>query len=515
VADSDQKGASFYPTEKFAAGETVTVSTALPVCGTSGTTFKFEVAVPAGPLAKAPAAAPTPTPALDQPTTSYATMPGVKVPELKVTVPSSLGGGYIFESPQGGTTLGGPMIVNGKGQVVWFDPLPPTVVAADFRIQTYLGQPALTFWEGKIIDGTGIGEDVIMNSSYQIIKTIKAENGYSADLHEFLLADSGTVDWTTSFSTIGWNAKSDGGPKDGAILDSVVQEIDIATGNVLFEWHSLDHAPLSLSNQPYSDTAVYDYFHVNAIEPLKSGIVLVSSRNTSTVYGVAQDTGKVLWRLGGKESSFTMGAGARFNLQHNPQMHGSNTISIFDDEDVSPKDAPARAIFLHLNFKAHKATLERAYTHSGLVVPAQGNVQLLANGDVVVGWGSGSTTSEFSKSGKLLFNGYFGTTLTSYRAYLEKWVGTPTTAPSVATSKGSNGDLTVYASWNGSTQTRSWEVLGGADATDLTTLATAKSNGFQAGIQLTSTPAVVQVVAEGSNGQALRSSAVVGTSASK
>jgi hypothetical protein len=513
VADSDQKGASFYPTEKFAAGETVTVSTALPVCGTSGTTFKFGVAVPAGPLAKAPAAAPTPK--LDQPTTSYATMPGVKVPKLKVTVPSSLGGGYIFESPQGGTTLGGPMIVNGKGQVVWFDPLPPEVVAADFRIQTYEGKPALTFWEGKITVGTGVGEDIIMNSSYQIIKTITAENGYSADLHEFLLADSGTVDWTTSFSTIGWNVKSNGGPKNGAVTDSVVQEIDIATGNVLFEWHSLDHAPLSLSNQPYSDTASYDYFHVNAIDPLKSGIVLVSSRNTSTVYGVAQDTGKVLWRLGGKESSFTMGPGTSFNLQHSTQMHGRNTISIFDDEDVSPKDAPARAIFLHLNFKTHKATLERAYTDPGPVVQAQGNVQLLANGDVFVGWGSGSSTSEFSKSGKLLFNGYFGSTLTSYRAYLEKWVGTPTTAPSVATSKGSNGDLTVYASWNGSTQTRSWEVLGGSDAANLSTLATAKSNGFQTRIQLPSTPAVLQVVAEGSNGQALRSSATISTSTSK
>ena len=441
-------------------------------------------------------------------------MPGVQVPALKVSVPSSLGGGYVFESPQGGTKLGGPMIVNGKGQVVWFDPLPPTVVAEDFRVETYQGKPALTFWEGEITVGIGIGEDIIMNSSYQVIKTIKAENGYSADLHEFLLSNSGTTDWTTSFNTIGWDVKSDGGPRNGAVLDSIVQEIDIATGNVLFEWHSLDHAPLKLSNQAYSDTAVYDYFHVNAIDPLKSGIVLVSSRNTSTVYGIAQDTGKVLWRLGGKESSFALGPGASVNLQHNSEMHGPNTISIFDDEDVSPKDAPGRAVFLHLNFKSRKATLERAYTHGGLVVPAQGNVQLLANGDVFVGWGSGSATTEFSKSGKPLFNGYFGTTLTSYRAYLEKWVGTPTTAPSVATSKGSHGDLTVYASWNGSTQTRSWEVLGGSDAANLTSLASVKSNGFQTGIQLTSAPALVQVVAEGANGQALRSSATISTSAS-
>jgi hypothetical protein len=402
------------------------------------------------------------------------------------------------------------MIVNGKGQVVWFKPLPPTVIAAGFRVETYHGKPVLTYWQGMITAGHGAGVDIIMNSSYQVIKTIQAGNGYSADLHEFLLTNSGTTAWLTAFDTLGWNLKSKGGPKNGAVLDGIVQEVDIATGNVLFQWDSLDHGTIPLSSITYAASTDYDYFHVNGIDPLASGIVLVSSRNTSTVYAVAQTTGKVLWRLGGKHSSFTMGSGAAFNLQHDAEMRGTNTITIFDDEDATSKAAPARADFLHLNFKSRRATLERDYTLHGLVVPAQGNVQPLASGDVFVGWGSGSATSEFSKRGKLLFDATFGTTLSSYRAYLETWVGIPTAPPSLAMAK-RNGDLTVYASWNGSTQTQSWELLGGSDAAHLTTLATKNSSGFQTDFQLTSAPAVVQVVARGADGAALRSSPTVST----
>jgi hypothetical protein len=488
-------------------------SPGLAVCGAGGSSFTFKVAIPAGPLAHAPAATATATPALDQPTTTYVSMPGVKVPKLKVTVPSSLGGGYIFESPQGGTTLGGPMIVNGKGQLVWFEPLPAEVVAADFRVQTYRGKPVLTFWQGKIIDGHGIGEDVIMNSSYQIIKTILPGNGYSADLHEFLLSPSGKTAWLTAFDTIGWNVKSEGGPKNGAVLDGIVQEVDVTTGNVLFEWHSLDHAPLNLSSQPYAGSAAYDYFHVNGIDPIGAGVVLVSSRNTSTVYAIAQATGAVIWRLGGKKSSFTMGKGSSFALQHNPELHGASTISIFDDEDASPSKTPGRALFLHLNFKTRRATLERAYGHSGLLVPAQGNVQLLANGDVLVGWGSGNYTSEYTKSGKLLFDASFGTTITSYRAFLYHWVGTPTTTPALVASSDATGRLTVYASWNGSTQVRRWKILGGSDVANLAPLATVKSNGFQTSVHFKTAPALVQAVAEGASGNVLASSAVIVPSA--
>ncbi|HUY55997.1 MAG TPA: arylsulfotransferase family protein [Candidatus Nanopelagicaceae bacterium] len=507
VADSDQRGASFYPDKPFSRGETVTVTVTAPVsvCGASGGKVSFSIARRAPTLPSAPAPKGTPTPKSVQPTVTYQSQPTVKVPKLSVSVPSALGGGYVFESPKGGNKAGGPEIVDGQGQVVWFDPLPLGESACDFKVQTYQGQPVLTWWQGYITSGHGDGYDVVMNSSYQIIATVRASNGYQADLHAFKISAAGNA-WITVDNELGWDLKSVDGPSDGAVYEGVVQEVDIATGNVLFEWHSLDHVPLRLSAFSYAKGAPYDYFHVNALDPMNNGTVVISSRNTDAVYDVSRTDGRVLWELGGKDSSFAMAAGTRFALQHDAEMHGLHTISIFDDEDAGTHPQPARAIVLSLNYQNRTAWLVWSEQHGQLVVSSQGNVQLLANGDIFVGWGQGSATTEYGPGGKILFKAAYGSAIDSYRAYLFPWTGTPTTAPALAVSKSQTG-LTVYASWNGSSQTQSWEVLGGASASQLQPLATAARSGFQTTIQLASQPAVVQVVARGSAGQPLATSA--------
>ncbi|MGH7757942.1 MAG: arylsulfotransferase family protein [Candidatus Dormibacteria bacterium] len=506
VADSDGDGASFYPTVHFLAGETVQVEAGLGICGASGSSYHFRIAKPPGPLAASSKAKPSPSPKLQQPTRTYKTMPSVQVPKLTVTVPASFGDEYVLETPHGGTKPGGPMIVGGKGQLIWFQPLAPAVIATDLRVQSYQGQPVLTYWKGAIINGHGIGEDLILNSAYQPLKTLVPGDGYAADLHEFLLSQDGSTAWMTAYNEVGWNLSSVGGPKDGAVLDGIVQEIDVATGNVLFEWHSLDHVAVNLTNQKVDTSLPFDYFHVNSVDPLDNGTVVISSRHTSTVYGVAQATGRVLWRLGGKASSFRMGKGTHFALQHDAEVRGPDTISIFDDEDAPPSSLAARGLVLHLDFQTRRATLESAYPHSGLKVPAQGNVEFLANGNVFIGWGSGSYTSEFTKGGQLVFDAHFGSAINSYRAYLHTWVGIPATKPALATSAGGQGALVVYASWNGSTETSAWEVLGGPDASHLSELATAPRQGFQTAVPVSGSPKVVEVVALGASGQALASS---------
>jgi hypothetical protein len=39
------------------------------------------------------------------------------------------------------------------------------------------------------------------------------------------------------------------------VINGVVQEIDIATGKVLFQWNSEDHVPFSQSEQPLPASA--------------------------------------------------------------------------------------------------------------------------------------------------------------------------------------------------------------------------------------------------------------------
>ena len=93
-----------------------------------------------------------------------------------------------------------------------------------------------------------------------------------------------------------------------------MQEVDLRTGLVMFEWHSVDHVPLrdSYTSPLPADAAVpYDFFHINSIDPMHDGSYLVSARNTWAAYDVDQVTGRVRWALGGTPPELQDGARAR------------------------------------------------------------------------------------------------------------------------------------------------------------------------------------------------------------
>ncbi len=107
----------------------------------------------------------------------------------------NLGNGDIFISPFGGTSTyaNGPEIIDQKGNVVWFQPVPAGQEASDFRTQTYHGQPVLTWWQGTGLGGLATGTDYIYNNHYQQIAAVNAGNGLSADGHEFLITPQNTA----------------------------------------------------------------------------------------------------------------------------------------------------------------------------------------------------------------------------------------------------------------------------------------------------------------------------------
>ena len=190
--------------------------------------------------------------------------------------------------------------------MVWFHPLPDGEVATDFRTQTYLGQPVLTWFQGG---GPAGGTDEIYNDRYQPIATVRAAHGYMTNFHEFLITP-----WNTALiladTPATANLSSVGGPSDQQVIDGIVQEIDIKTGQVLFQWNSADHVPYRDSQQPRpaSATMPWDWFHINAAHLDTDGNLLIDARNTWTTYKVNIHTGQIIWELGGKQSSFTLKA---------------------------------------------------------------------------------------------------------------------------------------------------------------------------------------------------------------
>ena len=356
---------------------------------------------------------------------------GRQAPAITVlTKGADNGNGDIFLAPQGGGQYGtGPEIVSITGKVLWFHRLPAGTFTTDFRAQTYLGKPVLTWFQG----GSNGGEDVIYNARYQQIATVKPANGYLSDFHEFLITP-----WNTALilaDRIGTaNLTSLGLSAHQQVMDGVVQEIDIKTGKLLFQWVSSDHVSYSDSHAPMPQPGQpWDWFHINAVHLDTDGNLLISSRFTWTIYKVNLRTAAMMWQLGGKHSTFAIkaapgqkldSAGEIFAFQHDPEALGGNVYTVFDDESdgQSTLYSSSRVVTIRLDMATDTATLIKSVNQpEGLTAGATGSAQTTKNGDLFVSWGGLSYFSEFSPSGKLLFNAKLPDGVGTYRAYRLPW----------------------------------------------------------------------------------------------
>ncbi|MBA3426143.1 MAG: arylsulfotransferase family protein [Rubrobacter sp.] len=414
--------------------------------------------------------------------------------------------GYVFCAPKNGPDEAGPgqdgcLILDNTGQPVWFRPVPEEMDVMDFKLQRYRDEQVLTWWEG-VHTGYGQGEYVLTDGSYREVARVRAGNGYDGDHHEFQITPQDTALFDI-YHKVPMDLSDLGLESDATVLDGIVQEVDIETGEVLFEWHSLDHVGFDESY-----VKPYDYFHINSIDVDSDGNLLVSSRTTSTVYKIDRETGEVIWRLGGKESDFEMGSGARTAYQHDARRQADGTITIFDNRNVN-EDQQSRGIVLDLDEEAMTATLVREYTHPDEVLSAtQGNVQVLPNGNVFVGWGSEPVLSEFSHDGRLLFSAAFPAEGESYRAFRFEWKGHPQDEPAIEAEAGDE-EVTVYASWNGATEIATWQVLAGPSPGQLEEVAVAPRKGFETAIPVETTEAYVGVRAKDTLGKVLGTSRAV------
>jgi hypothetical protein len=512
AADSDGQGGSFLPSKPFVPGEVVTVRTRLHIHDATAGTFRFTVATPAGAI---PASSLPPAGRVPGDELSFHSRPDLSPASVEITEEDPDGDGDvddIFVTPQQGPTQNGPMILNSSGQLVWFQPAPSGDMAADLRVQRYHGEPVLTWWQGYSGAGVGAGEDVIENTSYRQVAVVHAANGMSADLHEFTLTPQGTALITAYYPVI-WNAAAIHESTRQIVLDSVVQEIDVKTGLVLFQWDSLDHVPLTDTYEPVVKSAgqPFDYFHINSIQQEKDGDLLISARNTWAAYEVEVPTGRIAWTLGGKSSSFKLGDGASFAFQHDVHLHskGDPTVTLFDDGGGPPQvHGESRGITVRLNDKDRTATLVDQEVHSpALSASFEGNVQALPNGNTFVGWGQQPYFTEYSPSGQTVFDARFVGNNSSYRAYAFPWTATPQTLPSV-TASSAGASTNVYVSWNGATKVSAWRVLAGASAGALQAVATATKQGFETQVTIPAQP-YVAVQALSSAGGVLATSSVV------
>lgn len=420
----------------------------------------------------------------------YLTLPGVRPPGLRARRLGRTAEGLLFLAPFRGTGTADALIVDDTGEPVWIHRSDRLIT--DVRVQSHGGRPVLTYWEGDRKEGGhGEGAGVVLGQDYRRVAEVRAGDGAQGDLHEFTLTDRGTA-LIIAYPEVTADLRPIGGPRRARVLDGRVQEIDIATGRILLDWSALDHLDITETRTALpkkDDGAAFDPIHVNSVQD-DGDTLLVSARNTCALYCLDRRTGAVRWRLGGGRGDFSFGEGAAFAWQHDARRRPDGTITLFDNHIDATGEGPSRGLVLNVDETARRATRVREFADGTTYGRYMGNVQILPDGNAVVGWGSTPKMTEFTADGAPVLE-ITGVGDGSYRSYRSPWTGRPEARPAVATRPVDAGQMRVHVSWNGATDVAAWRFLTGA--TRLTEAGTTKRTGFETAVTL---PRAEHVVAE-------------------
>jgi len=303
---STHTGGSFLPARAFIAGETVTVSAQVVGYGTPlRIATRFTVSRPAALSGAGPMQAATPSSPDVQ---HFHSRPDLQPPAVSVTTPAADPGlGDVFITADGGPGEAGAMIIAPSGQLVWFLPTKGTLKAFNLNVQSYRTQPVLTWWQGQVVAGHG-------RASMRSTARTTCISPRSAP------ATACSRTSTTSCSRP--RQRLDHGLRTRARRSQAVRRLDRRhhRGRGRAGDRHQDRArhvrlacarPRAISasymSVPRPAGQLFDFFHLNSIDPLSNGTALISARNTWATYLVSETTGNVLWQLGGKHSSFTLG----------------------------------------------------------------------------------------------------------------------------------------------------------------------------------------------------------------
>jgi hypothetical protein len=497
-------GASLLPSTPFAEGERVTVcATVITAAGPRRVATSFQVASPA----KLAYQAPFEAPGTRGNAQAYHST-DVKPPKVSIlhAAEASSAPGYILATPYAGPAEHGAMIFESSGRLIWFHRPPnPSWGIANLSLQDWEGHEDLVWWQGQINTyGFGAGEDVIADDAYEPVARVRGGNGLQADLHDVALTPSGAA-----LLTVYYPVHARARLRRVVVLDCAVQEIDVSTGLVMWEWHSLGHVPLRESRSRAPRSGPYDYFHLASLQQLSDGDLLISARNASAVYDIRPHSGRIAWQLGGRRSSFELGSGVRVASPEEARMLPGGQLAIYDGAAGGPSP---RGEIVQLEPSSRTASLAPGgeLLSGGGGAPrnvGEGSLQPLPGGGWLAGWGGLPGFTEFGPEGGVAYEARFPPSEVGYRVYRAPWQGRPLAPPNVVASVGATS-TTVYASWNGATGVTAWRLLAGASPATLEPVAVTPASGFETAIA-TQPAAYVQMQALGPGGEVLSESKTI------
>ncbi|VUC21472.1 unnamed protein product [Clonostachys rosea] len=427
----------------------------------------------------------------------YASRPDLAPPKLNITIPAAhdVSPGYIFVGPypgfdgvRAGPEQAAAYIFTNDGDLVWSSLGYYAGWVGNFQAVQYQGKPVLQAFQGYLdpFHGHGYGTPLLLDDHYRPVALVESLNHRLISIHEFKIVNEKTALVEIYQPTPIDLTPYGGSGEENWIADGIFQEFDIATGELIFEGHTLDWASPADSVIPLRSgraftginaSDAWDYFHINSVDKNNDGDYLVSGRHMSALYKVNGSDGSLIWQLGGDRSTFDLPKGLDFGYQHDARFLNSSsdgmieTISFFDNSARSDRQRAggvdrlhphSRARIVQLNNTDNTAKEVKTFIPPDMLsVPSQGNVQVLQNQNVFVNWGQEGAVTEFRPDGTPIFHAYLDSGalapgVQSYRGFRYEWTGFSSETPAIVVHV-ENKHTTIYVSWNGDTVTKAWQ----------------------------------------------------------
>ncbi len=336
-------------------------------------------------------------------------------PDRTVTTLDNPSPGYIFVSS---LTFGDDppnshymMILDDTGAPVFFQKAAGRFTM-DFKKQPD-GRLSYMVWGSKYF---------LMDNTYTVVDSFWAQ-GFGTDVHDLqILPDGNALLMGVDDQKIDMSQIVTGGDPNATVFGLIIQEVD-PDKNVVFQWRSWDHFDILDATQLDFTRSSIDYVHPNSIELDRDGHLLLSSRHLDEITKINRDTGDIIWRMGGKNNEFTLvGDTLWFSYQHSCRRLDSGTITLYDNGNFH--DPPeSRVIEYEVDEVNKTATRVWQFRNDPATLGiAMGNIQRLANGNSVIGWGSTHPgVTEVRPDGEKAFEMEFADKVFSYRAFRFEW----------------------------------------------------------------------------------------------
>lgn len=326
-------------------------------------------------------------------------------------------------------------------------------------------------WE---LDSPDKGSGVIVDKNYKVETEVGVLNDlHDFNMHEFNVLPGGKTALACTYRSQEINMADFGRPTEHSwVVTGGFVELDTETSEVLVEWDTFDQISLLESNMFHawdepSGFPGWDYVHINSVDKNEAGDYIISLRFTNTLYGISGEDGHIMWRLGGSESDFAMDF--TFSKQHDVKFVSSNgthhVISFLNNasDERGNDENTSCALFVEMDLIARTAkVIKRINRPDSGLTRLRGNVQVLPNDNVFIGWSERGYQSEHAPNGDLLMTARFvSQRYSTYRAYKGEFIGRPATPPDLIASVygTTDEDITtlIHVSWNGATDVAGWK----------------------------------------------------------